>query len=95
MSDDIQFNPVDMKGFELFLQRGYEHYLKTAPPVSDYLDDIAIELSDNWYKITAYEMIQISSLWYDGLWMDSSLAVNHVLKVMDRVGRDTSHIMEG
>ena len=94
-ANDIMVKCIDLESFNIYIENAYQHYVKIAPPVADYLDIICGELSDMWYKITAYEIVQICAMWYDGLWMEPDTAINHVLKVMDRVGRDTSHIMEG
>ena len=87
----------DMDAFERFTERAYQHYIKTAPPVADYLDDICDKLTDNdnWRGITIYEVCSICRLEEEGEWMEASMAINYLLHTLDKIGADTSHIYEG
>lgn len=89
----MKTNYINIKQFERFAEAAYQHYLTSSPPVSNYLDTVINEMADDWYYVTLFEAVRISNLYQDNEWMSPDLAQDHVLKTMDRAGRDTSHIM--
>ena len=79
-----------------FLQAACLHYEKTAPAVSNYLDDLYIRTGESTQHVSLFELLRSQQL-YDvesGQWMHPNLAQNTVYKTLDILERDTTGIID-
>lgn len=79
-----------MRDFCKLLEEGTAEYAKSAPAVSDYLDDLYIRINHSVEKVLLVEMIIVSALKVDGKWEMPAFASNRCYKLMNRLGMDTT-----
>ena len=86
---------IDITAMQAFIQQAMEHYQKQNAPgwLTDWLDDLYIRLADNWMAVTLDEMMILSSLNTDGLWLQQNYAANTIYKMFRRLKRDTTGIL--
>jgi hypothetical protein len=82
---------LDFKAIEAAIGEVVDRYEKTAPPVSEWADDVYRRLRDA-DTIVLSELVLIRDLkGRDGEeWMQPNYAANRVYKLLNRLGRDTT-----
>lgn len=79
---------IDWNGLLTLLMDAQEHYQKTAPQVTAYLEDLEIRLKESQESVNVLELVQVGTLREDGVWMDPNFAANRMYHVQIRSGRE-------
>ena len=82
---------LPIKEFCDYMERAFRHYEKSAPPVSDYLNDLYIRIGESPETVTLVELTAVSALvGDDGLWEHPNYAANRFYKLAAATGKDTT-----
>jgi len=79
----------DFTEFELLVADGCDHYELTAPTVTEYLDDLYRRVCKN-QPVQLREVVAITRLKDDGVWLQPNYAANMIYHLMHEVGLDTT-----
>ena len=85
---------INIKTIEKFVGKASLYYEgKAAACVEEYLYQTLEKISEGKIEqILLLEILHIQKLEEDGIWLNPEAAKNLVLKILDRCGKDTSHI---
>lgn len=85
---------LDFKAIEAAIGEVVDHYERSAPPVSEWADDVYRRLG-NADKIILSELTLIREIrGTNGEdWMQPNYAANRVYKLLHRLGRDTAGLV--
>lgn len=77
-----------------FLVNCCNHYLKSAPVVSRWAEEIHFEIQESPEKITLRDLVTMNMLSYDdGNWVHPNYATNIVYKRIVESGRDSTGLL--
>jgi hypothetical protein len=71
-----------------FIEDACENYAKSAPALTDWLDETYIALADNPETVSVYELLQLQQLQMDGEWEHPNFAQNRWYKLRASQGKD-------
>ena len=65
-------------------------YERTAPTVCEFADDLYRRLNDDADSVRVSEVLCMSNMREEGIWLQPNFAANTVYKLMSRLGQDTT-----
>lgn len=79
----------NFRQFESFVSDACDQYERSAPTVTDYLDQLYRRVNQN-QPVQLREVIVIEKLLDDGIWLQPNYAANMIYHLMNEVGLDTT-----
>lgn len=79
----------DYDKFDRFVCEASDYYEKSAPTVEAYLDDLYRRVNSG-KPVQLREILTISKLWEEGIWLQPNYAANLIYHLMYSIGLDTS-----
>lgn len=84
----MEYQFFNYQNVRVFLEDACTHYAKTAPALSDWLDELYVTLAEDPVKVTVFEVLQLQQLFMDGEWEHPNYAQNRWYKVREALGKE-------
>ncbi len=72
---------------------GVKQYEHSAPALASWLDNLYIQLGDDWRRVALWQVRLLDQLYAEGQWMQANLAQNTLYHWLDVMGLETAVVM--
>ncbi len=84
---------LNIPAFQARVSAGVKQYEHSAPALAAWLDNLYIQLGDDWRRIALWQVRLLDQLHAEGQWMQANLAQNTLYHWLDAMGLETAVVM--
>lgn len=94
MEETMAHEPIlDIDRIKQRLAACVKHYEQSAPAVSTWLDNLYIQIGDDWRRMALWQLRFLDQLYTEGQWMQANVAQNTLYHWLDEMDWSTSAIL--